>query len=127
MAMKNLVGIWSLPDRTAERIQITLRIPFTDYARLHALKEVYPTRSVNDILSDIIRVGLDEIVEALPSRPASEFDVREWFDRVQPPSEMLPSSYLQEGDPIGPAVEFDDAYRQILRSKSDDGSKEQAA
>jgi hypothetical protein len=127
MAMKNLVGIWSLPDRTAERIQITLRIPFTDYARLHALKEVYPTRSVNDILSDIIRVGLDEIVEALPSWPASDEDVNDWFEHNQPPSDLPPSYYLHQGELIGPAVGFDNAYRQILKSKSDDGSKEQAA
>lgn len=127
MAMKNLVGIWSLPDRTAERIQITLRIPFTDYARLHALKEVYPTRSVNDILSDIIRVGLDEIVEALPSWPASDEDVNDWFEHNQPASDLPPSCYLHQGELIGPAVGFDNAYRQILKSKSDDGSKEQAA
>lgn len=125
MSMKNLIKIWNLPDRSSERAQITLRIPFTDYARLHALKDVYPTRSVNDILTDIIRMGLDEVVEALPSWSATEEDAAISRDEVGP---GFPSgAYVDPGDPLGPAVDFERAYRRILREKSEDDSKEVAA
>jgi hypothetical protein len=118
MNLKNLIKSWSLPDRSNERIQVTLRVPFTDYARLHALKEVYSTRSVNEILTDIIRLGLDEVVEALPSRPADDEDVQI--------SDMTSGGIdcIELGDLIGPSVTFESAYRRIIESKSEDSSKE---
>ena len=122
MNMKNLVKSWSLPDRSNERIQITLRIPFSDYARLHALKEIYPRRSVNDILSDIIKFGLDEIIEALPSRSANDDDVFEHNSHMS--SDMPEDLSLSVGDSIGPAIDFEYAYRRILESKSEEDSKE---
>lgn len=120
--MKNLVKAWRLPDRSNERIQITLRIPFSDYARLHALKEIYPRRSVNDILSDIIKFGLDEIIEALPSRSANDEDVFEHNCDI--PSDMPAGVFLSVGDPVGPAIDFEYAYRKILESKSEEDAKE---
>lgn len=122
MNMKNLVKSWSLLDRSNERIQITLRIPFSDYARLRALKEIYPRRSVNDILSDIIKFGLDEIIEALPSRSANDDDVFEHNSYMS--SDMPEDLSLSVGDSIGPAIDFECAYRRILESKSEEDSKE---
>lgn len=120
MKMQSLVKSWTYPDRSTERTQITLRLPFTDYARLHALKQVYQNRSVNDLLTDIIRVGLDEIVEALPTYSADEEEVAIRNDRL---GDGLPAScYFQVGDSIGPAVDFDNNLRQILNSKSDESS-----
>lgn len=124
MSMKNLIKVWRLPDRSNERTQITLRIPFSDYARLHALKEVYPRRSVNDILSDIIKFGLDEIVEALPSWPADEEDMIEYNNDVDPNAPAR--FYLSVGDLVGPAMDFERFYRRILESKSEEDAKEAA-
>lgn len=107
--MKNLIKTWSLPDRSGDRTQITLRIPYTDYARLHALKEVYPKRSVNDLLCDIIKAGLDEIVEALPT----------WKEKI-PESCVDPEfgsdNVLVDVD-TGPRVIYDGAYRKIMEEK----------
>ena len=125
MSMKNLLRMWTLPDRSNERIQVTLRIPFTDYARLHALKEVYPSRSVNDILTDIIRVGLDEIVDSLPTRPANDEDV-DYFN-MSNATGFPGSPYLNVGDPVGPSVDFQEAFRRILSSKSSDDVKKEDA
>lgn len=125
MSMKSLIKAWRFPDRSNERAQVTLRIPFSDYARLHALKKIYPLRSANDILADIIKLGLDEIVDALPSWPACEDDVHEY--NAQIPSEFFSRCSLELGDPVGPAVDFENAYRQILESKSEEDAKEAAA
>lgn len=125
MSMKSLIKAWRLPDRSNERAQVTLRIPFSDYARLHALKKIYPLRSVNDILADIINLSIDEIVAALPSRPANEHDVFEYNSAL--PSDLPSGCYLEPGDLVGPAVDFENAYRQILESKSEEDAKESAA
>jgi len=111
MTIKNLVKSWSLPDRSTERAQITLRIPFNEYARLHALKEAYPNRSVNDILTDIIKTGLDEIVEALPSYKIDEREA----DALAHYEGGRIEDYLDSM--TGPRVTFDVAYRRILEEK----------
>lgn len=116
MSMKDLVKTWRLPNIPNERIQVTLRLPFDDYARLHALKEVYPRRSVNDIISDIIRIGLDEIIVALPSWSADQDDVD--LDNMRKSGGLPEDAYLHLGEPCGPAIDFEYAYRRILESKA---------
>lgn len=59
---------WSYPAPSPERAQLTLRIPLSDYQRLLALKEIYPNRSVNDMVVDVLSAALNEIVSKLPSR-----------------------------------------------------------
>jgi hypothetical protein len=111
--MKNLIQNWSLPNRSDERTQLTLRLSFTDYARLQALKEIYPSQSVNDLLCDIIKEGLDEIVEVLPSYVYTAEDVH--FEGIDP-SEI--------GSTCGPRVNFNMKLREILESKSVEEQKE---
>lgn len=111
MNMKDLVNTWTLPSISNERVQVTLRIQFDDYARLHALKEAYPRRSVNDILSDIIRLGLDEIIAALPSHVVSEEEAEYFPER-------------DVGRVVGPLVDFQYAYRRILEEKSVEEKKQ---
>jgi hypothetical protein len=121
MTMQKLLKTWTLPDRTAERTQITLRLDFDLYAKLHALKEVYKTRSVNDMINDILKAGLDEIVEALPVRKmtidemveASEEENNFHGGDVSKPSEW-------ENTLVGPAREFEWAYKRILETKAVD-------
>lgn len=117
MSVKDLVNTWNLPSVSNDRIQVTLRIQFNDYARLHALKAAYPRRSVNDILSDIIKVGLDEVIEALPTYVVTERE----FQECPGPEEV--------GDEYGPSVDFQSAYRRILedKAKEEEKQKETAA
>lgn len=110
MNVKKIVESWTLPDRSTERTQITLRIQYTDYARLHALKAAYPSRSVNEILTDIIRVGLDEVVDELPAYGADDEDV------AMAESEGY---RLKLGDPCrGPRFDYANAYRAIIHSRT---------
>ena len=111
MNIKSLLDAWNMPDRTAERTQITLRISVHDYARLHALKAVYPSRSVNDFICDLVKSGLDEIVEALPSYVVEQDDI----ERGEYSDEWLGSS-------VGPRVRFDYKLRELLMEKSEEES-----
>jgi hypothetical protein len=121
MNMKKLIENWALPDRTSERTQLTLRLDFDLYAKLHSLKEVYPTRSVNDMINDILKSGLDEIIEALPTYKFSEEDC---FEEAHHDGGR-PEDYVNCLK--GPRVRFDFAYRRILESKASEESKEEAA
>jgi len=56
---------WSKPAVTEGRTQITLRVDFDLYAKLHALKAVYINRSVNELMNDLLISGINEIVEEL--------------------------------------------------------------
>jgi len=62
---KDLLNSWALPDRTEDRTQVTLRLDFDTYAKLHALKNVYPHRSVNEFINDLLKDSVDDVIEAL--------------------------------------------------------------
>jgi hypothetical protein len=118
MSIKNLAKTWSLPDRTNDRQQLTLRISYDLYAKLHALKEVYNQRPVNDMISDILKAGLDEIIDALPSY---KIDAHEAVEHA----------HFFGGNPddyanslTGPRIKFDSEYRRILELKSDSESEQ---
>lgn len=115
MLAKNLIQNWSLPNRSDERTQLTLRLPFNDYARLHALKKVFPNQSVNDLICDIIKSGLDGIVEDLPTHVYTQRDYEE--DRYHGiPDEELGCI----GSTYGLRIQYDQAYREILLTNSSD-------
>jgi hypothetical protein len=41
-------------------------LPLDDAARLHALVELFPGRSIEEIVTDLLGAGLDEIAAAMP-------------------------------------------------------------
>jgi hypothetical protein len=116
MNFKNLIKSWSHPDRTAERTQLTLRLSFDDYARLQALKEIYKNRSINDMISDILKGGLDEIVDALPSYFVSREEAENAAYHTGEPVERFLDSKT------GPKIFFETAYHRILQEKSESES-----
>jgi hypothetical protein len=52
------------PVRTAR--EYAMRLPLEDAARLHALAELFPGRSVETLVTDLLHAALDEIVAAMP-------------------------------------------------------------
>jgi hypothetical protein len=75
MNVEEILKTLELPDRANDRSQITLRLPFNEYARLHALKETYNNnRSVNDLINLLLKNSLDELISQLPYGYTSEFD-----------------------------------------------------
>jgi len=120
MSAKNLLKNWALPDRGSDRTQLTLRLPFTEYAKLHALKAVYSTRTVNDMICDILKTSLDEIIDALPSYTYTQSDLQ---DSPNGPG----CDPWEVGCTVGKRVEFDSYYLKILEQKSDENSQGEAA
>lgn len=113
--IKDLTRLWALPDRSSDRAQITLRLPYSDYARLHALKEVYPGRPVNDMLNDLIRLGLDELVDSLPSWKMSPEEAYGLCSPDDNPQDLV-------GSDTGPRITFEFAFRRLMREKQEDKS-----
>lgn len=121
MTIKSLLKTWALPDRSQDRQQLTLRLQYDLYAKLHALKEIYPNRSVNDMINDILRTGLDEIIEALPTYTISVEEAHELaYHAGEHPDTFVGSS-------TGPSVQFQNAYARILNAKSETDTKSEEA
>jgi hypothetical protein len=55
------------PERTAT--EYTVRLPLDDASRLHALLELFPGVTVEEIVTDLLHAGLDEIAAAMPYEP----------------------------------------------------------
>jgi hypothetical protein len=64
---KPLLDQWKkppAPPRTAK--QYAVRLPLDDAARLQALAELFPGQSIEEIVTDLLGAGLDEIAAAMP-------------------------------------------------------------
>jgi hypothetical protein len=64
---KPLLDRWrkdAAPARTAK--EYAVRLPLDDAARLHALTELFPGRTLEEIITDLLSTGLDEIAAAMP-------------------------------------------------------------
>jgi hypothetical protein len=67
---KPLLDLWrkdAVPPRTAK--EYAVRLTTDDAARLHALAELFPGRSIEEIVTDLLHAGLDEIAAAMPYEP----------------------------------------------------------
>jgi hypothetical protein len=64
---KPLLDRWNkvpAPARTAKAYAV--RLPLDDAARLQALAELFPSQSIEEIVTDLLGAGLDEITAAMP-------------------------------------------------------------
>lgn len=67
MKFKPLLERWKkapAPARTAKKYAV--RLPLDDAARLQALAELFPGQSIEDLITDLLGAGLDEIAAAMP-------------------------------------------------------------
>lgn len=115
--VESLMKNWSFPMRGTERTQMTLRLPSYDHQRLHALKAVYPSRPVNEILVDIIEAALNDIQNALPVYTVTKEDLEKDFFYFHG---------MEEGDAYGPGVTFEQVLKRI-QADSGKSDKEVAA
>jgi len=67
MKVRELIPRW---EETESKVFTTreylVRLPVRDAARVSALAELYPQRSLEEILTDLLAAALDEVEEALP-------------------------------------------------------------
>ncbi len=64
---KPLLDRWkkaAAPARTAK--EYAVRLPLDDAARLQALAELFPGQPIEEIVTDLLGAGLDEIAAAMP-------------------------------------------------------------
>jgi len=101
---KHLLDRWKKdlpPVRTAQ--EYAVRLPLDDAARLHALLEIFPGRTLEEIVTDLLHAGLDEIESAMPYEPGPKVISRD-----------------DQGDPvfedIGMTPRFVDLTRRLKRS-----------
>ncbi len=73
MNTKDLHSIWNAPDHsrlTAK--QYTVRLPVRVAAQLAALSEMYPRKTMTDLLGDLLAAGLEQLGEDLPTKNVGE-------------------------------------------------------
>jgi hypothetical protein len=64
---KSLLERWKkAPARPKTAKEYLVRLPLDDAARLHALVDLFPGQSIEEIVTDLLGSGLDEIAAAMP-------------------------------------------------------------
>jgi hypothetical protein len=67
MKVKDLIHEWEREGSERQTAQkYSIHLPNYDAARIHALEEMYPGRSVTQIITDLLSAALDELEEAFP-------------------------------------------------------------
>lgn len=96
----DLAKVWSL-TKSAEQRQFTLRVPTETFIHIQALEAMFPGRSRNEMVSDLLATAIDEFVEGLPQewREKGLIPVG-WDDDLNEP--VLES----DGEFIGPRADF---------------------
>ena len=67
MKFKVLLDRWkkeAAPARTAKEYPVRLHLD--DAARLHALAALFPDRQIEELITDLLHAGLDEVAAAMP-------------------------------------------------------------
>jgi len=80
---KPLLDRWkkdAAPALTAK--QYNVRLPVDDASRLHALLELFPARTAEELITDLLHAGLDEVAAAMPYEPGPKVISRD--DRGDP-------------------------------------------
>lgn len=83
---------WAMPELT-DKVQTTLRMPAMTAAKVRALEKVYPKKPRNDILCDLLELGVQQLESALP-RKRINMSAEEVFDLT---GENSGSSWREEG------------------------------
>ena len=104
MKFKALLDHWKKdppPVRTAR--EYAMRLTLEDAARLHALCELFPGRTVEELTTDLLHTALEEIVAAMPYEPGPKIISRD-----------------DQGDPVyedvGLTPRFADLTRKLKKS-----------
>ncbi|AKH69516.1 hypothetical protein IMCC21906_01841 [Spongiibacter sp. IMCC21906] len=67
MNVRDLLSLWEeTAGGTLTADSFSVRLPIKDAARLKALSELYPRRSIEDLITDLLTASLDELESAMP-------------------------------------------------------------
>lgn len=62
----DLAKAWSLV-RSSDLRQMTLRVPSETFVKIQALELMFPQRTRNEMVSDLLATALDDFLDGLPS------------------------------------------------------------
>ena len=99
MKFRELLDSWSetaRPVKTAREYAIRLNVD--DAARVHALADLFPGHSEEDILSDLVAAALQEVEGAMPYRPGAKV-----------------ISHDEQGDPIYEDVGLTPRFGELVK------------
>lgn len=104
MNTRDLHAIWNAPDNSRLTTkQYTIRLPIRVAAQLAALSEMYPRKTMTDLIGDLLAAGLDQLAEDLPTKNVGE----------------KPLGFRDDGEAeweqIGPGVTFAQLSRKYLK------------
>ena len=90
--MKKLINLWQGTSRNNSIFkELPVSLSGYDYARIRALTELFPSRTEQQIVSEIISTALDEIEEAFPYVRGNEVIAEDEFgDPVYSDAGMTP-------------------------------------
>lgn len=71
----DLLKIWSVPSSSGSAKQLTIRIPLSVFVKVKALEEMFPSRSRNELIADLLSTALVEFESSLPKEWVKEHDV----------------------------------------------------
>ena len=67
MRFKELLDTWKdTASETRTASEYAVRLPLDDAARLQALAELFPGRTVEQLITDLLGVALEEVAVAMP-------------------------------------------------------------
>lgn len=85
---KDTLKQWNKPTPTYLSKQWSVRLTEDHAALINALVEFYPYRSKTELITDILELGLKEILDAMPTDDAlTENEIREDCGQTSPASE----------------------------------------
>lgn len=102
MNTKDLIKLWETHASGAlTQEEFSIRLPIEDAAKLKALAEMYPRRSITDIITDLLASSLEDIESSMPYISGTKVVARD-----------------EEGDPmfedVGPTPRYLDLTKKHL-------------
>lgn len=80
---KDLSKVWDAPDNsTLTKKQFSLRLPILAAAKIAAICEMYPRKSKNEIIADLISTSLDLYEQGLPTCKGRLIDEHPDYGRI---------------------------------------------
>jgi hypothetical protein len=104
MKFKELLDSWTetaRPVKTAREYAVRLNVD--DAARIHALADLFPGHSEEDILTDLLSAALQELEGAMPYRPGAKV-----------------ISHDEQGDPIYEDIGLTPRFGELVKKYRQD-------
>lgn len=112
MNTKDLHAVWNAPDNsrlTAK--QYTVRLPVRVAAQLAALSEMYPRKTMTELIGDLLASALDQLAEDLPRTNVG----------------AGPAFTTSDGEEVwnqtGPGVRFEELFKKKLEEFEAEGAE----